>query len=404
VSLWGWFLYCGTAAFSIAASEAGLAVFLGLRLITVRRDQVAQLWRFPLFWAWVGYILTQVAALFYGGDLGDNVQRLLQDEWLSLALPVIFVNPLRLDDLRKGWAVFVGVAVLMGLYGIYQHFSGWDPLHRMTLASMGAFHRAEGMFSFYLTYGAVQMLALCLALSKSAESGVGKRVRLLYLSASGILFLSVLATYGRSLWVGLIPVGVWWFLTLTKRWKSVVAVVVITAAILISLLVPEIPQRVVSVGNETVNLTRTNLFETAWRMIEAKPILGHGIGGFSREFDQYSTEYNFETQCHPHNDSLLVWVQSGIIGLAAFWVMWVLFFRTAWLGYRRLRMASDTNRWWLIRGGVWGIVGLLIAGFFQCYYIDAEVSAVFWILAAVTARLSAEVMPGFHSATRSCIS
>ena len=70
VSLWGWFLYCGTAPFSIAASEAGLAVFLGLRLITVHYAQVVRLLRFPLFWAWVVYILTQVAALFHGGNLG----------------------------------------------------------------------------------------------------------------------------------------------------------------------------------------------------------------------------------------------------------------------------------------------------------------------------------------------
>ncbi len=392
-------MYCGTASFSIAASEAGLAVFLGLRLVTAHRDQVVRLLRFPLFWAWVVYILTQVVALFYGGNLGDNVQRLMQDEWLSLALPILFINPLKLDDIRRGMMVFVGVAVLMGGYGIYQHFSGWDPLHQMTLASMGAFHRAEGTFSFYLTYGAVQMLALCLALSRAAGSDIGKRIRVMFLSASGILFLSVLATYGRSLWVGLIPVGIWWFLTLNRRWKSVVGLGVATFAILMSLLVPEIPQRVISVGNATVNLTRTNLFGTAWRMIEDKPVLGHGIVGFSREFDQYSTDYDFETQCHPHNDSLLVWVQSGLLGLAAFWVMWVLFFRTVWLGFKGATTVSDHNRCWLIRGGVWGIMGLLIAGFFQCYYIDAEVSAVFWIFVAVTAKLSAESIPDFGSAT-----
>ena len=390
-SLVGWWVYCAGAAVSIAVSETGLAVFLAIRLVTAPRDRFAKLIRFPLFWVWAVYIATQVMAVFQGGDVGGNVERLVEDEWFSLALPVLFLNPPRVEDLRKGWMVFVGAAVVMGFYGIYQHFSGWDPLHRVVLASMGSFHRAEGTFSFYLTYGAVQLLALVVALSRAAGKDVSKRARWWCYGASVVLFLSVLATYGRSLWIGMVPVAIWWFVTLGRRWKAVVAGVAVVVVVVLSILVPELPDRVVSVGNSYINQTRTNLFRTAWRMIEAKPVLGHGIQGFPREFDQYAVDYDYETNCHPHNDSLLVWVQSGIIGLAAFWLMWVMFFRLTWRAIRRVKRNGDSNRHWQIRAGMWGVMAMLIAGFFQCYYIDAGVTAVFWVLAAVAARLSVDV-------------
>ena len=120
-------------------------------------------------------------------------------------------------------------------------------------------------------------------------------------------------------------------------------------------------------------------------------MLGHGVGGFPREFNRYSVEYDYETRCHPHNDSLLVWVQSGIVGLAAFWAVWAVFFRLAGRAIRKMVRHPDPERHWMIRAGLWGVIAILIAGFFQCYYIDAEVSVVFWVLLAISAKLAVDV-------------
>jgi O-antigen ligase len=392
IRLVGWLLFCAAAPVSIAAAQTGLVVFLGISLLTAPRSRYPDLLRFPLFWVWIIYLITQVIAVFRAGDVGSNWAAMAEDEWVSLALPIVFLNPPNMKQLKLGWSTFVGVAVVMGFYGIYQHFWGWDPIHHLVLARMGTFHRAEGTLGFYLTYGAVQLLAMVLAMSRASEDRIERRYRLLWYGASLILFLSVLATYGRSLWIGMIPVLVWWFVTLSPRWRVIGGSVAVLAIIVMAFLIPELPRRVESIGSSYVNQTRTNLFRTAWRMIEAKPILGHGIRGFDRDFDKYSVEYNYETKCHPHDDSLLVWVQSGIIGLVAFWLMWAVFFALSWCAIRRLIRAPDPERHWMIRAGFWGVMAILIAGFFQCYYIDAEVSEVFWVLLAVTARLSADVV------------
>ena len=391
VSLVGWLLFCAGAPVSIAVSQTGLAIFLGFQLLTVPKQNFARLMRWSLFWVWIAYLATQGIAVFQGGNPLSSLKDVVQDEWFSLALPVLFLNPLRVKDVRIGWAVFVGVAVVMGFYGIYQHFSGWDPFHQVRLAAMGKFHRAEGTVSFYLTYGAIQLLAMVVALSRASKLKATKNSQLLWYSAAGILFLSVLATYGRSLWLGMIPVIVWWFFTLNIRSKSVIAAVVLVAVVGASLVIPELPKRVASIGNSYVNQTRSNLFQTAWKMVEAKPILGHGIGGFSRDFDQFAGDYKYETRCHPHNDSLMVWVQSGIIGLIAFWMMWAIYFRNLWKGFKRLRHTPDAETHWMIRAGTWGVIAMLIAGFFQCYYIDAEVASIFWVMIAVAASLSANI-------------
>ena len=391
-SLVGWFLFCAGAPVSIAASQTGLAIFLGFQLLTAPKQNYIRLLRWSLFWVWIAYLTTQGIAVFQGGNPLSNLKNVVQDEWFSLVLPVLFLNPTRVKDLQRGWAIFVSVAVVMAFYGIYQHFSGWDPIHQVRLAAMGKFHRAEGTVSFYLTYGAIQLLALVVGLSRALKQNSSKGEQILWYSAVGILFLSVMATYGRSLWLGMIPVVVWWFFTLNGRSKSITATIAVVAIVGASFVIPELPNRVVSIGNSYVNQTRSNLFQTAWRMVEAKPILGHGIGGFDRDFDQFAGDYKYETRCHPHNDSLMVWVQSGIIGLIAFWLMWITYFRNLWKGFKRLRKTPNSETHWLIRAGTWGAITILIAGFFQCYYIDAEVASIFWVLIAMSASLSANLI------------
>lgn len=396
----GWFLFCATAPVSIAAAQTGLVIFLGFSLLTASRERLSDLARLPLFWAWIAYLATQWIAVFHGGDIMANVASVAENEWLSLAFPVLFLNSLDFKRLRRGWTVFVGVAVVMGFYGIYQHFSGWDPINRVMIASMGSFHRAEGTLAFYLTYGAVQLIAMVVALSQASEDRIDKRSRTLWYLASLVLFLSVLATYGRSLWIGMVPVLIWWFVTLQSRWRVIVGSGALLAMLIGSILIPELPERAASIGSAYANETRINLFRTAWRMIEAKPVFGHGIGGYTRDFEEYAPAYAYETKCHPHDDSLLVWVESGIIGLAAFWLMWAAFFQLVWRGIRGMARAPDPERHWMIRAGVWGVMALLIAGFFQCYYIDAEVSEIFWVLLAVTARLSADTIASVNERNR----
>jgi len=388
----GWLLFCAAAPVSIAAAQTGLVIFLGFSLLTASGKRYASLVRLPLFWAWIAYLVTQGIAVFHGGDIMGNVANSAENEWVSLAMPVLFLNPPDLRQLRQGWFVFVSVAVVMGFYGIYQHFWGWDPINRVMIARMGSFHRAEGTLAFYLTYGAVQLIAMVLALSRASEDRIEKRSRVLWYMAALVLFLSVLATYGRSLWIGMVPVLIWWFVTLRSRWRAIVGAGAVLAILMGSILIPELPERAASIGNSYANETRINLFRTSWRMIEAKPFFGHGIGGFNRDFEKYSPAYNYETKCHPHDDSLLVWVQSGIIGLAAFWLMWAMFFRLAWRAIRGMARAPDPERHWIIRAGFWAVIALLIAGFFQCYYIDAEVSELFWVLLAIAVRLSVDTL------------
>jgi O-antigen ligase len=388
----GWLLFCAAAPVSIAAAQTGLVIFLVFSLLTAPSNRFKDLLRFPLFWVWIFYLMTQFVAVFRGGDAWGNLVAMAEDEWVSLALPIVFVNPPSLKHLRQGWTVFAGVAVIMGFYGIYQHFSGWDPIYHVVLVRMGSFHRAEGTFGFYLTYGAVQLLAMVLALSRVSEKQTESRSRLLWYGASLILFLSILATYGRSLWIGMIPILVWWFITLTPRRRIISGTALALAIIIVAIVIPELPRRAESIGDFSVNQTRMHLFRTAWRMIEAKPIWGHGIRGFDRDFRKYALQFNYDAKCHPHDDSLLVWVQSGIIGLVAFWLMWAVFFALAWRAIRRLIRAPDLERHWMIRAGFWGVMAILIAGFFQCYYIDAEVSEIFWVILAVAVRLSADVI------------
>ena len=58
--------------------------------------------------------------------------------------------------------------------------------------------------------------------------------------------------------MALIPVLIWWFIAIGRRWKVVVGVTIVVVMIFICILVPEIPNRVISVGfGRPVDLLRS---------------------------------------------------------------------------------------------------------------------------------------------------
>lgn len=79
---------------------------------------------------------------------------------------------------------------------------------------------------------------------------------------------------------------------------------------------------------------RLEFYENAWDLIQSRPIFGYGIGSFKSQYARQVEGTDMWATANPHNEYLMIAVQSGGIGVALF----------AFLLYRHWRTSFSLQR------------------------------------------------------------
>jgi O-antigen ligase len=154
------------------------------------------------------------------------------------------------------------------------------------------------------------------------------------------------------------------------RWRLPV-IAGLAVAVLALTQVPLLQARLATVPS-SVN-GREEVFGAALSMIRDHPILGLGLGGYSFLFR------GVQPEAHPHDLWLTLWIELGVLGLIAFTII---LFGLLWRGWKAWSNAEGFSRPLL-----WGVLGALVLwtvhGLVDSPYWKNDMSAEFWILAAV---------------------
>ena len=123
---------------------------------------------------------------------------------------------------------------------------------------------------------------------------------------------------------------------------------------------------------------RLAIWSVTLRMLSDHPLFGAGISGYQTVMAHYRTR-NLHPEPYPHNIFLTTWSEVGLIGLAAFAVI---FFGLLWRAWRSAGSAAD-----LYRPLLWGIFAAWVVfgihGLVDSPYWKNDLSLEFWILAAL---------------------
>ena len=136
--------------------------------------------------------------------------------------------------------------------------------------------------------------------------------------------------------------------------------------------------------SKVTDYQRYFLWQASLDVIYENPFIGTGPGNFRNAVDERILQYSVETPSlwyaysviqrgHAHNDVLHL---QAIAGMGAVF-FYLLFFYL--LVYRLLRPDRPIQNSWFL----WGVLVMLPAGLFQCYFQDDEVLLPFWILAGL---------------------
>ncbi|CAM3572035.1 O-antigen ligase family protein [Rahnella victoriana] len=366
---------------SLPVSNALMHLALGSILLCVlwQRDgkNLRRLIRHPLVWLPALMFTLLACSVFlqpqdYGAEMVEKYKKLLY----VLPLALFFLNvPAAFNRFVSGFLLANGVILLLSLA------AGLLPLSIGHISPLN-----PTVFKLHITQNFFMALAALLWLSRAfAHRGIRRPgyAVLVVLASYDVLFLVL----GRTGYVALVVgTGVW--LLLSSGWRQRLAVMACGVCVIcVVVLIPNRAAERVVLGvaeiHHCLSLTggdaydacktsmgqRTAFVQKSLRLIKHSPWFGNGAGSFW--YGNPDTGYQVN---NPHNQYLLEAVQSGLTGLALFFVWMAYCYREAWrqpVAIRNLMIAV--------------LSAYMACHLFNAFLLDSAEGHLFMVMAAVLA-------------------
>jgi putative inorganic carbon (HCO3(-)) transporter len=332
------------------------------------------------------FILSQITAALCSEHVDISLRNLIHTYWVILTIPFVASLPLRSSDRLNAVNTLILSSAIAGLYGIFQFFTGVNLLGGTVLSQLGKYYRAIGTYSFFLTFAGNQLMVFAFAFIFAIEAEKDYRKRF-YLATVVLIGLSIVATQGRSAWLGVIMILILAsILFYRKRFLKIAGTGAVLFLVII-LVFPDIRDRFMNIFLVTnkFNLGRISLWQSSILMIRDHPWFGIGPGLFEQTLDLYRVEGFYNATSHAHNDYLHIAVQSGLPSLAVWTSIWISFFI---YGYRFLSSEPENRSDRLITmAALLAIAGILTASTSQCYFFDLENNILWWVIISTTLQI-----------------
>lgn len=348
--------------------------------------------------------------------------------WSGL-LVLAMVAHLRLDErqCRGLLASVVLVAALCALYGVLQYLGfdiRWKWIGYAEESKIGKYYVLSLLgHPNYLAAFIGPALMLCIGL---AAGHAGRPMQTLLLVAGVILALCLLVAGSRSGWLAALVVGGGLAAVTVAHRRSVkfgrraliFAAVAVCVMMLFAVPNPLVPRRY-SFSDRLFAarpvMGRMYFYVAAARMIAQHPVLGVGYGNFGAEFWDYAAQLQ-DPRENPgnevfayiledlggirpdqvHNEYLQIAAETGVLGLGAFFLLLVVFFRGLCRDYGVGRSLRER----LLIASMGGAVGFLLIDCLFSFPLRLPCSAlVFWLVMGVGSRYGQTVMQGGRNRT-----
>jgi len=332
-------------------------------------------------------------------------------KWLEVLGIYLFVaNVIEREQARVVVLLMLLAGIGQALLGFYQFFGRVGP---QAFVVMGRFVRAYGTFEQPNPYGGYLGLVLPLAYGlllgtrtlRIRKFGIRKFVNswgrhestnpestslrltifLLALLSLATMGAALLMSWSRGAWLGFAAAFIVINLAYSRRTVVLcVLLCLLMASVLLWGSFQALPQSIMQRITDFlpylrvfdvrgVKLTDANYavvermahWQAAWGMFDDRPWLGVGIGNYEPVYPAYSLPGWTEALGHAHNYYLNIAAEAGLIGLAAYLILWGAAFWQAW------KVVRTTPGYW--RGVAAGIMGVLthlsVHNFFDNLYV-----------------------------------
>ncbi|HXS08986.1 MAG TPA: O-antigen ligase family protein, partial [Candidatus Krumholzibacteria bacterium] len=309
--------------------------------------------------------------------------------WQLLIVFMVGAHIARVGVRERSCAVLLASAVASSCVAFIQRAGGLHvgPIH------IGSEHRVSSTL-FTMTFAGI-LCQIIVFIAALAAAPIKTRWRTLITAAAFLMFVALLLTMTRGAWIavfaGLIAVCV----LLRSRVLALATVLAIAVMFLYTHHYRNDQGRTLAVDTFATEqadrnvATRLVLWDISWKMFLDHPLLGVGMGDYSREAEKRLAERHVRTTVDSHNIYLQILATRGLVGFIPFVAYWVVLVMTLWKLARRAVKGSLARHYAI--GALGATAAVLVGALTENNIDDAEVFAAFMFLAGLAlAQLPAE--------------
>jgi O-antigen ligase len=320
----GAFLIGLTIPISTTISEivTGLA-FLVLLIEWQPRENWQRIRHNPVVWASLGLFLLLGLCMFYSvAPLPEAAHIWLKYRELAY-LPLFLLLCRDQPAARAGLMGFFAAMVAIFLLGVYR----WLPF----MGEQPSYFDYTGAFGSYITEGIMMALAAYyLAVEAILEPRWRKYAALVAVLA---LFYDLFVNIGRTGYVVAFALAVLLlFQAVSRKWLLPGLLLIVMVFGSVFFISPDLAQRMSGVAlsmqgsqgdaqpnsaGESSASARMRFYRGSLVVIARHPIFGTGTGSFDRVYNDQAAVENHALTKNPHNEYLMIGVQTGVVGVAA---------------------------------------------------------------------------------------
>src|SRR3954453_5074639 len=331
-----------------------------------------------LFLAWTALSMSWSPEF---GAAAQHVARYVLSAFLFL---IVFTAVRTRQHVRWLLGAFVLASTLSGAYGL------------IAPPPPGEEDRLAGTIGEPTQLAALLVAGFVIALALAATERGKPLLRGFYFTASALCLITTFLTLSRAGIIALVLAMVA-AVIVGGRWRAQVALV--AGLVVLSLVgffafvaTPHQRDRVTQVGQGSTT-GRSDIWTVGWRMVEAHPVRGVGVGQFESSSVHYliapgtirRSDLIIDQPKVAHNIYLHILAEMGIVGLVPFLLILGFSLRCALLAAREFARRGDTAMDLISRSVFVGLVGILAADFFA----SEQFSKQLWLLLGIGPALLA---------------
>jgi len=297
---------------------------------------------------------------------------------------IVFVSIIKKQDIKDIFKILTIQVLLLALFAIYQKFTGAFISNDFWAA--GATRRVTSVFGY--------PNALALYLAPIIILLIGWLTRRIWNLEFGIwnffvscfLFLvtcaAIAAVYFTKSKGALLAIlaGIIFYAIFYKNKRKIFFSILIIAILLSCYLVfsgnLNLKGSATVEGGDSIS-TRFEMWSETFSMLKNKPLLGAGLAGYQQSVARYHTKDYIEIYLYPHNIILNFWTEIGLLGLIAFILIIIWFYRIGFKFVETRRGASLQEINVILMAAM---IALLTHGLVDVPYFKNDLAVLFWVI------------------------
>jgi len=210
-----------------------------------------------------------------------------------------------------------------------------------------------------------------------------RRDRTVAVVALVFLLASMVATLSRAGLLTLAVLGVVAVVTIRRRGLKLGLLAAGVVGAVAILQIPEVARRMAHQFDPSYPYNtfegRIQIWSDTLHMLRDHPIFGAGLRGYAIVMQPYVTTRAHVPELYAHDIFLSMWVEVGLLGLAAFVAMLAILLWKGWSAFSKTEGFPRALLW----GTAAAFVAIAVHGLFDTPYYGNDLSVEFWMLAAL---------------------